>query len=373
MAGQNKIIALVLAAGYSSRMGSFKPLLPLGESTVIEQAVNNFLAAGVRDVRVVVGHRAADLVPVLAPLGVKIICNEYYDQGMYSSIAAGVRSFEPAVQAFFLLPGDNPLVQVPTICELLDNFQPGRTNVVYPVFKGERGHPPLISAKLVPQILAGEQPGGLRSLLERYETTAREVGVADQGILLDMDTPVDYQKIKQKYVDGFPNLEECYALLEKCQVPEPVVRHGEAVAATARKFAALLNQAGGHLNVDLIQAAGLLHDLAKGQPNHAAAGAATLGALGYARVAEIVAEHMDINLDLAGRLDEKSLVYLADKLIQGSRLVHLEQRFQAAREKFSDQPEVLNLVEMRFNNARIIQERLEKVLGLTVAEIKDQV
>ncbi len=62
---QDKISALILAAGLSSRMGQFKPLMPLGDRTVLASAIQPFRAAGIEDVRVVTGYRASDLSPVL--------------------------------------------------------------------------------------------------------------------------------------------------------------------------------------------------------------------------------------------------------------------------------------------------------------------
>lgn len=56
-----RIIALLLAAGRSRRMGAFKPFLPFGERTVIEACLENLRAAGLREIIVVVGHRADEV------------------------------------------------------------------------------------------------------------------------------------------------------------------------------------------------------------------------------------------------------------------------------------------------------------------------
>ena len=101
MVGDASISALVLAAGHANRMGDFKPLLPLGDSTVIERAVRCFLEAGVRDVKVVVGHRAAEIVPILSRSGVQAVFNAHYDAGMYASVVAGVSSLDAGTEAFF--------------------------------------------------------------------------------------------------------------------------------------------------------------------------------------------------------------------------------------------------------------------------------
>jgi CTP:molybdopterin cytidylyltransferase MocA len=197
----HKIAALVLAAGYSSRMGTFKPLLPLGKTTVIEKAVSCFLAAGIQDIRVVVGHRAGEVILVLDCLGVKSVINDHYAKGMYSSVMAGVRSFEPEVQAFFLLPGDSPLVKQQTITELIQFYRESEAGIIYPCIKGLRGHPPLISARYIKSILAWNQPGGLRALLSNYAMDALNVEVADQGVHMDIDYPVDYQKVLENCTD----------------------------------------------------------------------------------------------------------------------------------------------------------------------------
>lgn len=93
--------AIILAAGYSSRMGDFKSLLKLGPYRAIKHAVRCFLLAGVFDVRVVTGFRAEEVVETVKPLRVTVIYNPDFDKGMYSSVQAGLRSLELDVQAFF--------------------------------------------------------------------------------------------------------------------------------------------------------------------------------------------------------------------------------------------------------------------------------
>lgn len=98
---KSKITAIILAAGFSSRMKSFKPLLPLGSASVIEIAVRSFQEAGFKDIRIVLGHRAGELIPVCNALHVQWIFNEHYAEGMFSSVKAGVISLGPEVEGFF--------------------------------------------------------------------------------------------------------------------------------------------------------------------------------------------------------------------------------------------------------------------------------
>jgi molybdenum cofactor cytidylyltransferase len=366
----SKIAALILAAGYSSRAPGFKPLLPLGNSTVIEKTINSFRRAGIQNIMVVVGHRANELVPVLDELGVRHVFNEQYPDGMFSSVVAGVRSLRPEVEAFFLLPADTPMVSWHTVKLLGRAYKKTGADVVYPVFQGRRGHPPLISTRLAPAVLTWGGPGGLRLLLEQYEPMAYEAEVMDEGVLLDIDTPADYHEIVERSnCRDIPTRNECAAILAKLNVPDIVQRHGRLVANVAWQLADRLNRAGFKLDVRIVVAAGLLHDLAKGRPDHARFGARVLRGLGYPKVAEIVATHTDIAFEEGISLSEAAVVYLADKLVKNDRIVSINERFQCSLEKFAADADALSAINKRLTRAQTIKERVEQALGLDLTKI----
>ena len=134
--------AVILAAGVSSRMGRFKPLLPLGGATMIEQVVGTFRSAGIAHIQAVVGHRAAQLIEVLDRQAVRWALNPRYLEEMFTSIQSGVRCLDPGLGAFFILPVDIPLVRPATLRRLLCEFDPGRIHLLRPCYRGRRGHPP---------------------------------------------------------------------------------------------------------------------------------------------------------------------------------------------------------------------------------------
>ncbi len=190
-----KFSALILAAGFSSRMGRFKPLLPLGTTPVLQRVISTFQSAGVDDIRVVTGHRAGEIESVATAMGVKTVFNSDYDRGMFSSVTAGVRSLAPDSSAFFVMPVDIPLVVPDTVKALIALWQEKQPAVVYPVFKGHRGHPPLVSMATRDHILNWPGRQGLRGALEELENLAVEIKTDDRYILMDMDRPVDYERI----------------------------------------------------------------------------------------------------------------------------------------------------------------------------------
>lgn len=193
-----KIAALILAAGRSRRMGAFKPLLPLCGQTVLEVLLHVYRSSGVSDILVVLGHRAAEAIPVLKTHGVAWTINEQYDQGMFSSIQAGVKNLSPDCTAFFLQPADIPLVRRETLKSLIAVQREKKALVCHPCHGGKRGHPPLISTALIPAILAFDEPGGMRELLFCYKEDALNVDCNDPGILKDFDTPEDYTRISRE-------------------------------------------------------------------------------------------------------------------------------------------------------------------------------
>src|SRR5271166_5696000 len=226
--------ALVLAAGYSARMGQFKPRLPLGDRSAIEHAIDGFHAAGIGEVIVVTGHRAQELTVVLKDYPVRCIFNPTYDSGMYSSIVAGLRALPPETDACFVLPADIPLVRPSTIELLAAAYQKSRAAIVYPVFRARRGHPPLLDRSIFASIIASDGLGGLRGVLSRYEAAAQDVRVLDECIYMDMDTPADYARLNALAASrDVLSRAECEALLAALDVPEKVVRHSRVVAEGA--------------------------------------------------------------------------------------------------------------------------------------------
>lgn len=363
--------ALILAAGFSSRMGAFKPLLPLAGAGALERAVVLFREAGVEDVRVVTGHRAEELTAVIKSLEVRAVPNPQYAKGMYSSVQAGLGSLEESVAACLVLPVDLPLVRPATVRRLLRSFAEVPAPVLYPTFCGRRGHPPLIAGAQARRLSNESASEGLKGALGRWEAEAREVPVADELILRDMDHPDDFRRLQRRAERlGIPSRKECRALLAMRYRPEdPIVRHSAAVARLAVELGAALNAAGAAFDLELLEAAGLLHDLARREPEHARVGAEQLRTLGFTPVAELVAVHMDLPLSTAPGIEAAEVLFLADKLVQGERRVSLEERFATVQARFRQDPEVSSKISGRLQTARAILGRLERVLGRPLAEM----
>lgn len=363
--------AVILAAGLSSRMGRFKPLLPLGDTTVVERMVALYQQAGIDDICVVIGYQGEKIRAALKGYRVRCVLNSEYEQGMFSSVQAGVGVLPSHCRGFFLHPVDIALVRPITIRAVTAVFDENPTAVVHPTFDGRRGHPPLVPGRQIETIVRWTGLEGLRGLWQDRSITAVEVPVADRMILLDMDTDDAYRQVSAFLKNNYrPAADECRVLMTRVQaVPEAVRQHCDAVATVAVQIAGALQNAGLTLDVDLIQAAALVHDIARTQPDHAAAGAKLLADLDYPRVAEIVKVHMDIEIEARQPLDEAQIVFLADKLVVGHRLVDLQERFARKMARYGNDPVAAERIEKRQAAALTIQSTVEGFVGVNMSTI----
>lgn len=161
---------------------------------------------------------------------------------------------------------------------------------------------------------------------------------------------------------NLPTKSDIDRLFDMAATPEPVRRHCLAVAELALDIATRLAAAGVPVDPEFTHSAALLHDVAKGQRRHAEAGADLLAAAGYPEVAHVVAHHMDIRSQ-TDRLDEKALVFLADKLVQGEARVTLKDRFGIGLNRFADKPEALAGALRRYRDARNVLAAVEDRIG----------
>ena len=192
---------LVLAAGLSTRMQAFKPLMPLRGKTLIENTIDSIFSSGAKKVVVVTGHRAGELEPILKEKyadRVIIARNENFaSSDMLTSIRIGCGRL-PECDAFFLLPGDMPVVRESTFRTIISQ-RDSEVSVIFPTLDGYRKHPPLVDFRLVPKILEFDGDGGLRQLWKQLESIIRTVPVDDTGVWVDLDTKEDYDQCKEQY------------------------------------------------------------------------------------------------------------------------------------------------------------------------------
>jgi len=185
--------AVILAAGESRRMGKPKPLLKIGNKSLIEQVIDAFSA--VDDIIVVLGNEPERLIQVLQELGVNWTMNPNYRKGMASSFIEGLKKFKK-FDAVFLALCDQPVVDRDFLAKSIDAWK-GGAKIVSPVYKGKKGHPVLFDRSLFEEILALKNGELIRDVIHRHEKDHYLIKAGDWAVT-DIDTPESLRAFKEK-------------------------------------------------------------------------------------------------------------------------------------------------------------------------------
>ena len=185
-----KASAVILAAGLSSRMGVFKPLLKLGSISLIQRIISTFRQSGVEEIVVVTGNHARELERHVAKQGVICLQNrDYASSEMFDSVKIGLSYLAPKCSHIFLTPVDVPLFTRETVARLLQS----NADAALPICGRKAGHPVLLRAAAIPGILEYQGENGLAGAISGLHKDY--VSVRDEGILFDADTPEDYRAL----------------------------------------------------------------------------------------------------------------------------------------------------------------------------------
>jgi probable phosphoglycerate mutase len=231
-----------------------------------------------------------------------------------------------------------------------------------PYFGERKGHPPVISKKCIPSIMVGNPANGMRDIMDSEEWSKVRFQTVDEGILCEMDTMAQYLELLEYQCNSHvPNRDECREIWRRCGLDEGVIKHQEAVAGTALRIGRKLTVKGEAIDLNLLEAAALLHDIKKTERNHPQRAGHFLEQLGYSQVAEVVAEHMDLFGIEKEKVTEKELLYLADKMVKGEEEVGIEARFR--RMLHHPDEEIRKRAENRYGDSLRILRKVKKKIS----------
>jgi molybdenum cofactor cytidylyltransferase len=189
------ISAILLAAGESNRMGQPKQLLPFGQSTIVERTIDNLLNSAVSETIVVLGYRDEEIRKTIAGKPVKLVINPDYQQGMSTSIIAGLKQVDKRARAVLIALSDQPFVDSQTINSLVEAFIANKRGIIIPVYQGRRGNPVIFAIEYKGELLNLKGDVGGREIIKLHPDEVLEVAVNCEGVLLDIDTMENYTPI----------------------------------------------------------------------------------------------------------------------------------------------------------------------------------
>jgi molybdenum cofactor cytidylyltransferase len=183
------ICGLILAGGESSRIGSPKALLKIGDETFAERITKVLHSTGIQNILIVAGAHYEEIRKQLPDF--KVIFNSQYALGQFSSLQIGLREIPQQTEFVIVWPVDLPLVRKETIATLL---QTAKNPITVPVYHGKKGHPVIYDAETISQILSMQPTQTGKELFEYFKGKITLTDVEDPAVLIDIDTPEDYER-----------------------------------------------------------------------------------------------------------------------------------------------------------------------------------
>lgn len=189
-------VALLPAAGASRRMGRPKLLLPFRGRPLVSAVVSALQQGGVDRILLVTAPDGEDLRAWARGAGIETAVNPAPERGMLSTIQEGLAALGAVGPEILLVsPADLPLLRPETVALLLCRMQETGAPLGLPVHRGKNGHPLAIAPRLLSEIAALDPAVGLRQLRDRHAAETLWLDVEDGGVVADVDTPEDYEKL----------------------------------------------------------------------------------------------------------------------------------------------------------------------------------
>lgn len=180
---------LIVAAGMSSRMKEFKPMMEIKSLSMIKRIITTMQQAGTTPIVVITGYQGDRLEEHLAHMDVICLRNPAYETTeMFDSVKIGFQYLQGKCDRIVFTPTDVPLFTVDSVRKLMD----GDTSLAKPVCNGKGGHPILIHQSILPFLLEYNGEGGLKEALKGCGVPLDLIEVKDEGVLYDADTQIDY-------------------------------------------------------------------------------------------------------------------------------------------------------------------------------------
>ena len=196
--------AIILAAGASSRMGSAKAILPAPDGRpFVARIVRVLLDAGITRIAVVTGrdhdaivHAVAADEPAVLPLFPR---NDDPGRGQLSSLWVGMDAVLTAeTEGVMMTLVDVPMLDAGTIARVIEAWRRTRAPIVRPAIGDRHGHPVIFDRALFAALRAAPLDGGAKTVVRAHEEAIVNVPVSDDGSLIDVDTPADYERLRRR-------------------------------------------------------------------------------------------------------------------------------------------------------------------------------
>lgn len=188
-----RVSGLILAAGLSGRMNSFKPLLKIKNQTIIQVIVDKLLNV-CDDVVIVTGFKSGEIKSVIEKSDrIKFVFNEEYEEGVFTSLKKGLSELSNSDWTIYHFV-DQPFLPRSFYSEFVTRIDQNY-NWIQPEFNSVKGHPILIGRSIYQIILNESDGGSLRNVSNNSRVKKLILDCNYPQILDDMDTQEEFKKL----------------------------------------------------------------------------------------------------------------------------------------------------------------------------------
>ena len=162
-----------------------------------------------------------------------------------------------------------------------------------------------------------------------------------------------------------PTGEDCFKIMERYGMLDNIRDHSVMVEKVANIIAREIEKTGFHISMEKVTAGALMHDIGKtmclnSNHDHAAEGSEICIQNGFGEIAEIVGEHIRLKSFSPGQdINEKEIVYYADKRVNHDKIVSLEERLEYLLTRYADNRRCREVEKKLFHKLDLKPEDIE--------------
>lgn len=186
------INAIIMASGFSNRMGRNKLLLTYEGKAIIQHIMDKVTKCNFNNVIVVTNNN--EIIDLAKKIGIDFVFNSHPEKGQSESIKLGIIN-SPEAEAYAFFTGDQPLMDIETIMFLMNRFNETKDLIIVPKYMEKKGTPVIFPKKFINELLELEGDVGGRKIINKHLEEVKYIEIKREYMLLDIDTEDDYNKL----------------------------------------------------------------------------------------------------------------------------------------------------------------------------------
>lgn len=189
------ISGIIMASGFSNRMGQNKLLLEIEGVKVIERVIKACKDSLLDEVILI--YRLDEIKQIGEKYGIKTIFNPNADKGQSAAVKLGVESSK-ITNGYMFLVGDQPFLNSSVINALIEECRKNKESICVPYYKEKFGMPILFSPIYKNDLLNVKGDKGGREIIKNNPNMVKRLDFNDEYLGLDIDTMDDYVNLLNK-------------------------------------------------------------------------------------------------------------------------------------------------------------------------------